>query len=53
MADIQEAWKYYTWMAAFDFKHLPRAGGLADQDETLMQNIFRVAVAVGKLRKNG
>lgn len=49
--DVKEAWKYYAWCAAFEWKFLPRAGGLEDQDDVLMNNIFEVRNMVEKARK--
>jgi len=49
--DVNEAWKMYTQMAATDWKLLPAAGGLEDQDEVLMDNVFAIRLAVQKLRK--
>lgn len=51
-ADFEEAWKYFVWMEACDWKHLPNAGGLADQDEMLMENVFAITSFVRKVRKN-
>lgn len=40
----------FIWCEALDWKHLPRAGGLADQDEMLMSNIFAIKSCVTKVR---
>ncbi len=37
-----EAWKYFLWLEAFGWRVLPKAGGLEDQDEVLMENIFAI-----------
>jgi hypothetical protein len=50
-SDVEEAWKYFTWMEALDWKFLPRAGGLEDQDSVLMDNIFQIKVSYNKLKK--
>lgn len=52
IADLEEAWKYFVWMEACEWKHLPRAGGLEDQDEMLMENVFAITSFVRKVRKN-
>jgi len=51
MDDLEEAWKYFIWLEAVDWKHLPKAGGLEDQDELLMENLFAVTMFVRKIRK--
>ncbi len=49
--DFEEAWKFFTWLEAIDWKVLPIAGGLQDQDEVLMENIFRIVSVVRKVKK--
>ena len=51
--DQDEAWQMYTWMEATQWRFLPRAGGLEDQDEILLDNIFAIAAAVEKTRHPG
>ncbi len=48
--DIHEAWKYFTWMQALDWKFLPSAGGLQDQDYMLMSNIFSIHAAIRRMQ---
>ena len=48
--DIQEAWKYFTWMQALDWHFLPAAGGLEDQDEVLMNNVFSINAAIRRMK---
>jgi hypothetical protein len=48
---VAEAWRYWVLLEAMEWKHLPRAGGLEDQDEMLMENIFMIASAVQRLKK--
>jgi len=48
--DAEEAWKYFTWMETCDWKHLPASGGLQDQDDLLMENIYRVKSAVIRMK---
>jgi hypothetical protein len=48
-ADVEEAVKMFTWLEAFDWKVLPGAGGLEDQDEVLMSNIFAIADSVHRI----
>lgn len=50
MADQEEAWRFYVWCEALDWRHLPREGGLENQDEMLMSNIFAIKTAVNKVR---
>jgi hypothetical protein len=38
-------------MEAMEWKHLPKAGGLEDQDELLMENVFRLASAIRRVRQ--
>ncbi|MFA5416893.1 MAG: hypothetical protein WC341_00405 [Bacteroidales bacterium] len=51
LSDFEEAWKYFVWMQATDWKLLPTTGGLEDQDNLLMNNIFKIASFVQKLKK--
>lgn len=32
----------YTWLEAIEWRHLPNEGGLLDQDELLMGNVFTI-----------
>jgi hypothetical protein len=50
-ADFEQAWRCYVWLEAVQWRHLPDDGGLLDQDETLMENIFMIASAVGRAKK--
>lgn len=52
LADQDEAWRYYIWCEALDWKHLPAVGGLEDQDELLMENMFLIKQMVQKIRMN-
>ena len=49
-ADLEEAWRYFIWLEATEWKHLPKAGGLEDQDEILMNNIFSILAFVRKMK---
>lgn len=49
-ADVEEAWTWYVWLEATEWKFLPRAGGLEDQDMLLMENVFRIRTSANKLR---
>ena len=51
MDDLEEAWKYFVLMEATDWKHLPKSGGLEEQDEALMDNIFAITSFVRKVQK--
>ena len=53
--DLEEAWKAYSMMEATDWHFLPYAGGLMDQPEMLILNIFRIARVAKWLKeqKNG
>jgi hypothetical protein len=48
--DLEEAWRMFTWTEATQWRHLPTAGGLQDQDEMLMNNIFAIAAAINRVR---
>jgi hypothetical protein len=50
-ADMEEAWRYYCWMEATQWRFLPYAGALEDQEQVLMDNIFLIAASVNRLRK--
>ena len=52
MTDLEEAWRYFVLLEAIEWKHLPRAGGLEDQDEILMSNIFSILAFVRKMKKS-
>jgi hypothetical protein len=49
-SDFEEAWRYFVWMEATSWRHLPKAGGLEDQDEMLMNNIFGITDFVRRMR---
>jgi hypothetical protein len=51
LTDFEEAWELFTWMEATDWKILPNAGGLQDQEKILMDNIFKIAAFVQKVKK--
>ena len=50
MQDLEEAWRMYTLMEATEWHFLPSFGGLAEQDEVLMNNVFAIASQVAILR---
>lgn len=39
----EKAWQVYTMLENIEWKHLPDAGGLLDQDEALMQDLSVIA----------
>lgn len=41
-ADLEEAWAGFTQMEATGWRHLPYDGGLLDQPELLMSNLYRL-----------
>jgi hypothetical protein len=47
--DVEEAWKYYVMMTATQWYFLPAAGGLEDQDEVLLDNIFSIRNSVERM----
>lgn len=49
--DFEEAWKAFVLLEAVEWKHLPYTGGLMDQPDLLMRNIFRVKYLHGKLKE--
>jgi len=38
--DIEIAKRMFSWLQAIEWRHLPNEGGLLDQDECLMSDIF-------------
>jgi hypothetical protein len=49
-ADLEEAWDAYTQMEATGWNFLPYSGGLFDQPELLMRNVYRIAAITRKTR---
>lgn len=41
-ADLEEAWAAWAQMSATGWRFLPYEGGLLDQPELLMSNVFRI-----------
>lgn len=39
----------YTWLQAIEWRHLPEAGGLLDQPDLLMRNVFMMMMYEGYL----
>jgi hypothetical protein len=50
MCDQKEAWDMYVQLELVAWHVLPSAGGLLDQDDVLMENIFRIKYAVERLK---
>lgn len=48
--DFEYAWRMFLWMQATDWRFLPEAGGLANQDEVLFENLLAIKVAVSKIK---
>jgi hypothetical protein len=48
--DIEEAWRYFIWMSALEWRFLPRMGALEDQDELLLNNIFAIRNAITRMK---
>jgi hypothetical protein len=40
----------FVWMEATEWRFLPRAGGLEDQDMLLFENLMRIRTSVLKLK---
>lgn len=40
--DLEEAWQTWRLMKATDWRFLPYAGGLLDQPEMLLHNVFEI-----------
>ena len=49
--DVEEAWRMYTLMEATEWRFLPAGGGLGDQDDILLSNVFAIAARVSLLRR--
>lgn len=49
--DFEEAWRVFTYLEAVEWKHLPYAGGLMDQPDVLMKNVFRIKSQYGRLKE--
>lgn len=41
--EVEALWDLWKMMEALDWKHLPNAGGLLDQDEALMQDLMTIS----------
>lgn len=50
--DLEEAWSAFTQMEATGWRFLPYAGGLLDQPELLMRNIYRIARVARNMEEN-
>ncbi len=40
--DVELAWRTWTLLDATEWKHLPHAGGLLDQDGPLMDDVMSI-----------
>ena len=49
--DIEEAWQAYGVLEATGWHTPPYSGGWMEQPEMLMDNVFKIARAVGERRK--
>lgn len=49
--DLEEAWSAVTLMEATSWRFLPYAGGLLDQPELLLSNIFRIKAVINAVRE--
>jgi hypothetical protein len=49
--DTEEAWQAYGILEATGWHTPPYAGGWMEQPELLMDNVFKIARAVGERRK--
>ncbi len=50
-ADLEEAWLAFTQMEATDWHFLPYAGGLLEQPELLMRNLYKIKVVANNARE--
>lgn len=49
--DFDTAWRVWTQLEAVDWRMLPFAGGLLDQPEALMDDVFAIAGAYSSVKK--
>lgn len=49
--DFEAAWTVYLQMEALEWKHLPDAGGLLDQNDALMEDLTKIRAAVWRVRQ--
>lgn len=49
--DAEEAWSAFTGLEATDWRFLPYSGGLMDQPELLMRNVYRIKALSNALRE--
>jgi hypothetical protein len=49
--DAEEAWGAFASMEATDWRFLPYAGGLMDQPELVMRNLYRIKALSNALRE--
>ena len=50
-ADLEEAWLAFTQLEATGWQFLPYAGGLLDQPDLLMRNVFRIKLVADQKRE--
>lgn len=50
-ADLEEAWLAFAQMEATGWQFLPYAGGLLDQPDLLMRNVFRIKYVADQKRE--
>ncbi len=62
LLEPEAAWRVWTMLEATEWRHLPQAGGLLDQDEALMSDlaaigarssIVRQMIEIEKQEQNG
>jgi hypothetical protein len=49
--DLETAWRTWTLEEATGWRFLPNAGGLLDQDESLLQDVLAIAALNERLKK--
>jgi hypothetical protein len=49
--DAERSWKVWTWMEATGGRHLPYPGGLMDQPESLMDDLFTISAEAQRMKK--
>jgi len=50
--DLDLVWRLWVWAENTGWRHLPMAGGLLDQPESLMDDLMAVQFASSRLRES-
>jgi hypothetical protein len=49
--DPEKAWQVWSLIEATDWRFLPRAGGLLDQPEALLEDVLTIAALARKIER--